>query len=241
MKFTEAVAKADSLAYKKGLSRVTMTIVEHPKQNTLTIVEKIAYFKDSHEIENKFYSHIKLDKGKVNVNREVDYLKTMATYRTIGEKTPEIEDLDKLGILSDLICRGSVKTDLPTPEEEEGGESEGTPIETSESKEVEVAKPKGKKRGRKPKSKKVKFDKNITSHLRYVADIARKVLGANWKEEQENKDAVKDLIYNNLHQKADVLEGDSDEVLPEFTEFVIEFINKKLDLTGEDDDIYDDL
>lgn len=113
MKFESAVQQADKLAYKNCVGRVTLNIVEHPKTGKIHIVEELSRFdKHGREIKQRFQSHVDMAGGKVNVDAEVDYLKTKATFRFLGEAIPAIEDLGKYCVVTGRVVPEAVAKEV---------------------------------------------------------------------------------------------------------------------------------
>jgi len=286
MEFKKAVTAADKLAFEKGIGRTTLNVVEHPKANTLTIVEELTRFADGHEIKQRFYNHIDLSVGKVNVNSEVDYLKTISTFRFLGQDVPVISDLkrfvlagrvndDPEGVALAEVPKEQPKAEptpepevakvleMPKKEEEPKVEAKEEPkpktrmrkakakeepkVEVKEEPkeveakdvepvaEVETPKPKAKK------SKNIVFDRLVAAHVRHAAICIKEVLGTGWKEDTANTDAVKDMIYNVLHNRQEILEPEGTEPLPEFNKTIRDFLTKRLDLAGSELDADDGL
>jgi hypothetical protein len=272
MEFKKAVTAADKLAFEKGIGRTTLNVVEHPKANTLTIVEELTRFAEGHEIKQRFYNHIDLSVGKVNVNSEVDYLKTISTFRFLGQDVPAITDLKKFvlaGRVNDDPEGAEVAPVLEEPKAEEpkkAVEPEGATVLEMPKKEEEAkeeVKPKTRRRKAKakvepkaevkeeskaevkePKPKKSKniiFDREVSGHVREAALCIKEVLGSGWKEDKANTDAVKDMIFNVLHNRAEICQPESTESLPEFKELIRDFLTKRLDLAGAELDADDGL
>lgn len=260
MLFKKAITAADKLAFEKSIGRTTLNVLEHPKSNTLTIVEELSRFAEGHEIKQRFYNHIDLSIGKANVNSEVDYLKTISTYRFLGKDVPTIQDLSKYVLVGRVNDSESVEAiaapkpkpePTPEPKPEPVKEAAETPVEAApEAKVLEMPKkedepkaekPKIKKRGRPKKLANVQFDRNISPHVRAAAICIKEVLGAGWKEDKTNTDAVKDMIHNTLHKRADIYEPEGSEPLDSFKESIRSFLTKRLDLAGDDLDVEDGL
>ena len=251
MKFKEVVHTADKLAFDNQIGRVTLNIVEHPKTHKVHIVEELCrYDTQGREIKQRFQTHIDLNLGKINVDAEVDYLKTKATYRFLGREVPAIEDLCEYCLLPSEVSKAEVaqvhpikkETALPNvPIEKET--TEATPAvkasevkkneieETKEDKPESVAntteakkpaeKKKPRKQVRKPKTvKNIKFDRAVQLHLATLGKIVREELGEDWKQNSTYTSVVKDLLLNHLHQKFDLFGKDEDKPLPEFDKFV---------------------
>ena len=241
------VEKADKLAFEKELGRKTTNVIEHPKADTLTITEEITRYAGDIEIVQRFYRHVAdISKIDLNVEDEINYLKSQATYRALGMKWP-----------GDDISTGG-RIDAP----EVVAPSEPAEVEAVESEEKPKAKAKGKSKAKakgkatakaetaegsevpleeKPakakKPAKAVFNYENPSHVRFVGELVRAVLGGDWKKNPDNQNAVKDLIYNVLHGKVHVAEKDSAKPLDSFTKTVQDFLTERLDLAGDDADV----